>query len=208
MFWTEKEAKRYIVENGFPTKPKPHVVKKMSIASKLLKGSTVLDVGCGEGHLYPFIKDQIEKYVGLDASQEMLKIAESFFPEATWFRGDVYRLKEQIDKFDTVYSISLLIHLYEQDKAIEQLWSRAERRCVFLVPIGKDDKIINVKHGLIYHQTTLKKLYKIIGSLPKVKHYSIKPLSDLKPRIKFRLGILPSNVRLHYFIVIDRIRSK
>jgi trans-aconitate methyltransferase len=105
MFWTETEATRYLEENGVPYNPKPHVIKKMTAAVNLLNGLTVLDVGCGEGHLYHFIKDKVEKYVGLDASPEMLKKAGDYAPEASWRLGDVYNL-EDVDRFDTVFSIS------------------------------------------------------------------------------------------------------
>lgn len=206
MFWNDTEARRYLEENGLPNDPLPHVLKKMSMAAGFLKGSEVLDVGCGEGHFYPFIKDKVEKYVGLDASPEMINVAKSFSPEASWMLGNVYDLGE-VERTDTVYSISLLIHLKDQEEAIRQLWSRAIQRLVFLIPIQSEDKVIDVRPGLIYHQTTFERLRATIESLEGVKQYSIRPLSDLKPRIKFKLGMLPLTVRLHYFVVIDRDRQ-
>lgn len=203
MFWNDTEARRYLEENGLPHDPRSHVLKKMTMAASFLKGSAVLDVGCGEGHLYPFIKDKVEKYVGLDASSDMIKVAKSFSPEASWMLGNVYDL-EEVDMTDTVYSISLLIHLKDQEEAIRQLWSRAIQRLVFLIPIQSEDEVIDVRPGLIYHQTTFDRLKAIIESLKGFKQYSIRPLSDLRPRIKFKLGLLPSTVRLHYFVVIDR----
>ena len=206
MFWTDTEAARYLEENGLPYNPQPHVVKKMTAAANLLNGLTVLDVGCGEGHLYHFIKDKAEKYIGLDASPDMLKTATYYAPEASWRLGDVYNL-EDVDRCDTVFSISLLIHLENQSEAIRQLWSRALKRLVFLIPIQKEEKIINVRPGLIYHQTTFDGVKKIVESLEEVKRYTITPLSDLKPRIKLHLGLLRPDVRLHYFVVVDRIQA-
>ena len=116
----------------------------------------------------------------------MLEKAREYFPEADFRKGDIYDLSN-LPLFDTVYSVSLLIHLYTIKEPINQLWSRTKQRCVFLVPLGKNEEIEKPKPGLIYHQISFLKLDEILQSLPDVEkvekiHWS----------------------KNHYFIVLDR----
>jgi len=200
MFLDKTEVERFIEKNGPPNKPKPKTHRKMQKDAGFLEGSTVLDVGCGIGHLYPYLKDSVEEYVGLDASTDMLKAAESYFPEATWIQGDIYSLEDHVDRFDTVYAISLLIHFQDHEKAIRQLWSRTRSRYVFLIPTGRREEIVKAKPGLIYHQTTIDNLKLMIRRLPDMDDFALYPLT----KIKIRITYLWSDIRLHYFAIVDR----
>lgn len=167
-FWDEKRVQFYIETWGPPTSPKKwHGLDRMEIPVKLLKGETVLDVGCGLGHLYCALKGKVREYLGVDASSYMLEKARAYFPEADFRQGDVYDLSE-FPMVDTVYSISLLIHLPTVEEPIRQLWSKTKKRLVFLIPLGKREKIEEPEKGLLYHQIPFKKLESILDSLPRV----------------------------------------
>lgn len=186
-FWDEKRVQFYIETWGPPTNPKKwQGLDRMEVPVKLLKGETVLDVGCGLGHLYYALKGKVTHYLGIDASLHMVEKAREYFPEADFRQGDVYDLSE-FPKVDTVYSISLLIHLVSIEEPIKQLWSRAKNRLIFLIPLGWREKIEEPEPGLIYHQVSSRKLNKILGSLPDVERIE---------KIQW--------AKTHHFIVIDK----
>jgi trans-aconitate methyltransferase len=158
----------------------------MEIPVALLKGESALDVGCGLGHLYYALKGKVTTYMGIDASTHMLEKAREYFPEADFREGNVYDLSN-LPLFDTVYSVSLLIHLYTIKEPINQLWSRTKQRCVLLIPLGKIEEIENPEQGLIYHQISFSRLDEILQPLPDV---------DKIEKIHWSKN--------HYFIVLDR----
>ncbi|MGC1121727.1 MAG: class I SAM-dependent methyltransferase [Candidatus Methanofastidiosia archaeon] len=186
-FWDEERAHFYKKTWGPPTNPKNWgSLDRMEIPVNLLEGETVLDVGCGLGHLYHALKGKVTQYVGVDASPSMLKKAREFFPGADFREGDVYNLSE-FPLADTVYSISLLIHLPSVEEPIRQLWSRTKKRCVFLIPLGRKEEIGEPEPGLIIHQISFKKLDSILNSL----------LDKEKGERIFW-------TKNHYFVVLDR----
>ncbi len=96
----------------------------------LISGQTVLDVGCGIGHLVPYIRSDAE-YVGVDNSEEMLKAHESFF-QSELLLMDATKL-DNLGQFETTVSVSLMLHL-EHDVAIQvlqQMWEHTEYEMVF-----------------------------------------------------------------------------
>lgn len=186
-FWDEKRVQFYIETWGPPTNPKKwQGLNRMEIPVHYLKGKTALDVGCGLGHLYYALKGKVTKYLGIDASSHMVEKAREYFPEADFRQGDVYDLSE-FPQFDTVYSISLLIHLVSLEEPIEQLWSRGKKRLIFLIPLGWREKIEEPEPGLIYHQVSSRKLNKILGSLLDVGRIE---------KIQW--------AKRHHFVIVDR----
>jgi ubiquinone/menaquinone biosynthesis C-methylase UbiE len=71
-------------------------------------GDKVLDVGCGNGRLLNLIQNQKVKYVGLDASPQLIKLAQQAFPEYQFVVGDALDLPFDDNSFDKVFAIALL----------------------------------------------------------------------------------------------------
>ncbi|MBU7017909.1 MAG: class I SAM-dependent methyltransferase [Theionarchaea archaeon] len=186
-FWDERRVQFYIETWGPPDSPKKWRNKdRMEIPVKFLKGDKVLDVGCGLGHLYCALRGKVARYIGADASPSMLLMARQYFPEADFRKGDVHDLSA-FPTVDTVYSVSLLIHLESVDEPIRQLWSRAQQRLLFLIPLGNREKTERPEPGLIYHQTSYTMLDSILTSLPDVKNVE---------KIHW--------VDRHHFVILDR----
>jgi len=144
-------------------------------ASGLIKPYTVLDVGCGIGHLVPFVLSPGEgfgervgmTYTGLDKSPFMLEAARGFFPEQTFLEEDATDFDLGY-KFDTVISVSLLLHLLEEParKALACMWNHVApggRLIVGMETMG--NRVQKRSSGLILRNMPVKDFTKILESI-------------------------------------------
>ena len=62
---------------------------------------TVLDLGCGVGHLINFLKkqnfDTVNNYVGLDINQKYINHAKKLYPNHTFFTGEIFDISDNFD---------------------------------------------------------------------------------------------------------------
>ncbi len=177
-------AFRYPSAYGSPHDPKPEHRERMELASSLIVGNSVLDIGCGIGHLLHFVKEGTE-YVGADTSSEMMQVAESFNPNGIFRFGDIYDLSP-FGMFDTVLSQSVLIHLPEIEVPIQEMWSHARKAIVFSIPIGSKKSVEPLdRYGdklILMHVETWENIEAIIKTLDGVTGVG----RHLEPRTRMR----------------------
>lgn len=84
-------------------------------------GIDVLDVACGTGVLFPdYLKRCVNSVTGIDISQEMVKIAQSKFPEVQVICGDIE--ETAFDKqFDAIMVYNAFPHFPDPAKLIQAL---------------------------------------------------------------------------------------
>ncbi len=89
------------------------------------KGSSVLDLGCGNGALTKALQDKGYLVKGLDASKELLDIAREKYPGIDFMQGDAtdFTLSESVD---VVFS-NAVFHWISKDKQQDML------KCVYNV---------------------------------------------------------------------------
>lgn len=109
--WTNEHAEKMLKKWGDPRLPsykwwrwKRLLLEKVE---SLVQGESILDVGCGIGHLYSLLKDK--KYYGVDF-KPMVDICRELFPEGDFKVGQIDNLKD-FGRRDTVVCVSTLIHL-------------------------------------------------------------------------------------------------
>ena len=109
-----------------------------AILSKLPKGSSVLDVPFGTGR---FVKEYLQNdftITGLDASDDMVRVAEKElgedFKKLNVSIGDATQLPYPDQSFDYVICIRFLTHIvnYEQARKVLQEFRRVTRRQLIL----------------------------------------------------------------------------
>jgi len=164
-------AHRYYGTYGKPQNPELEHRGRMELASSLIAGKSVLDIGCGIGHLLHFVKEGID-YVGADTSPAMIRVAKSFTPNGIFRIGDIYDLSP-FDMFDTVLCQSVLIHLPKIKIPIQEMWNHARRAIVFSIPIG-GIKVVRPldRYGdklILMHTETWENIEAIIKTLDGVK---------------------------------------
>lgn len=77
-------------------------------------GMKILDVGCGNGRFYEFIKSKgfDVEYVGVDSSSELLALARNRYPEASWQELDIVNGYKKIkDRYDLIVSFGVFHHI-------------------------------------------------------------------------------------------------
>jgi ubiquinone/menaquinone biosynthesis C-methylase UbiE len=100
------------------------------LSKYILKKDRVLEVGCGNGFFYNYLKKFADMdYTGIDTSNEMLVMAGLAHPGITFKKGDGYHIDAPDDSFDAVFAIDVLIHLPDIVTMIREM-KRVSRRIV------------------------------------------------------------------------------
>jgi ubiquinone/menaquinone biosynthesis C-methylase UbiE len=103
-----------------------------------LEGRRILDVGTGTGRAAIALAARGAEVTGVDASQEMLQVAERRAREAgahvAFARGDAHRLDFPDRSFDAVVCLRVLMHTPDWRRSLAELCRVADRRVVIDYP--------------------------------------------------------------------------
>ena len=91
------------------------------VLSGLKDGDSLLDVGCGNGRLIENLGNKNISYLGVDNSEELIKLAKINYPEQNFKVLDILKLETLTQKFDLVISVAVLHHLPSQELRLEAL---------------------------------------------------------------------------------------
>jgi ubiquinone/menaquinone biosynthesis C-methylase UbiE len=105
---------------------------------KLKKGSSVLDVGCGTGLLFPHVAEDADLLVGLDFSSEILRQARKRakqYSSVAILRADADFLPFPDRTFDVIFAITLLQNMPDPLRGLYEI-RRVARSEAALVATG------------------------------------------------------------------------
>jgi ubiquinone/menaquinone biosynthesis C-methylase UbiE len=89
-----------------------------ALQSELPEAARVLDVGCATGALIGYLQTRFTSwdFTGLDISEELLKVAESKVPQASFVRGSAVDLSAMRGAFDIALCIGVL-GVFDEEQA-------------------------------------------------------------------------------------------
>jgi ubiquinone/menaquinone biosynthesis C-methylase UbiE len=115
----ERKAPAYDTTWGsVTTQPIEAVLDKINIRT----GATLLDCGCGPGHLCYRASLRKAIVTGCDYSHEMIRIAKNQYPEIEFCHADAEALPFKGGSFDAVIMNYLLLHIPDQDIALQEAY--------------------------------------------------------------------------------------
>ncbi len=87
----------------------------------LLPGEKILDLGCGNGRYFEYLKGKDVDYFGVDISERLINIAKSRYPKAIFQTADALNLPFPDDFFDKAVGIAVFHHIPSEDFRIRFL---------------------------------------------------------------------------------------
>lgn len=122
-------------------------IKKILDVAQVFQNKSVLDIACGTGVLVSdYLDRKVKKYVGVDISCEMIKIAESkfsHFDNAEFIIGDAEALSFS-NEFDCAVIYNAFPHFVSPENLFKSLYNAL-----------KDGGRITVAHGMSREALTL-----------------------------------------------------
>ena len=117
----EKEYAKYLL---FKTKKNYNLIAKAFSKSRwnvwtefgfirdyIKNGDKILDIGCGNGRLLELLKDKRIDYIGIDNSEELIRIAKNRYPQNKFLMADALNLPFAENSFDKIFSVAVFHHI-------------------------------------------------------------------------------------------------
>jgi 2-polyprenyl-3-methyl-5-hydroxy-6-metoxy-1,4-benzoquinol methylase len=108
-----------------------------------LKNKSILDIGCGSGHLIKYISESFspKSVSGYDFSPAAIDYARQLLPQGKYYVLDIY--KKPFHEYDFVLCTEVLEHLEYPAAAIRNILAATKKSgaCLITVPNGRKDTL-------------------------------------------------------------------
>jgi 2-polyprenyl-3-methyl-5-hydroxy-6-metoxy-1,4-benzoquinol methylase len=162
-------------EWGPPDAPAPYYAGRMTFIVSYIRGDTVLDAGCGLGHLYHEMRrqyDNSKQYLGMDISPAMLKYAKYYCPDVSFIKDDIKIFNV---KADSIVCTDVLIHQEDIKPFVDNMWKNATKELIFTMNCSKDitekrawDGPITFPEGLTMRKMSKENVLAVLAQLDDV----------------------------------------
>ncbi|MFH0971123.1 MAG: class I SAM-dependent methyltransferase [Candidatus Micrarchaeota archaeon] len=153
-----------------------------------VKGKSVLDLGCGEGHILAKVVEATgAEGMGIDTLPRYVARCRENFPGIAFRRGDILNLeKAAIGNFDTVMMLEVIEHMEQPELYIKSAYDIAKKRVIITVPnLNRTDFTWSSAkeyegHIQIFTANRLERMMKRLG----IRNFKITPVGRYRPQFK------------------------
>ena len=175
-----KIAKRY--DDLYKKEKDIAIDNKIKKKVKGLKNKFIIDMGCGTGHLLELINVKKEKYIGIDISHEMLKIAKKRYP------GYKFIQKSVMDNSTLLPEKGIYIFLFSLNYMDIKILNNIKKGNGVIVVILTKERVNSKEHKEIYGNAGQE------IDLTKIKEYiKIKTIENLSKDYIYIEGVVNGN---------------
>ncbi|MDB9512887.1 methyltransferase [Kamptonema animale CS-326] len=132
-----------------------HFADTIAEIVKEINPQTILEVGCGEGHITKVLVDSSDAKIHCtDISNTILNIAKDAIssPRVSFENKNIYELKSETEGSDIVVCCEVLEHLDDPILGLEKLYNVASPYCLLSVPREPIFRTLNFIRGAHFSQ--------------------------------------------------------
>jgi len=119
------------------------------LKSKIDKKGRILDAGCGEGRFSKYFIENRANITSMDFSEEYIRIAKKNINKGKFVIGSVTKLPFKDNSFDYIFSVDVLQHVPDLEKAIKEFF-RVLRKGGTLIIVNKNKFGFHKKYFIPY----------------------------------------------------------
>ena len=137
------DASRYDSAHSFVWERGRGVVELLAPAP----GERILDLGCGTGHLTSLIAESGAEVVGIDSSEDMVRVASENYPNIRFEVADARSLPFDAE-FDAVFSNAVLHWVRPPEAVVESVWRALKPDGRFVAEFGGANNIETIMNAV------------------------------------------------------------
>jgi len=92
-----------------------YIERQLKFYLENFKGKRILDIGCGPGRDSNYFSNKGLEVIGIDLSEELLKIARKNSPNSEFYIRDMRNLDFESESFDGIWACSSFLHVPYKD---------------------------------------------------------------------------------------------
>ncbi len=106
------------------------------LVAALVVGTSVLDIGCGSGHLLRLLRDRGKDAVGLEPSEALVDLAQALHGPIRILHGAPEDIADWPHRFDTITTIDVLEHIRDDREQMRRMKAllKSGGRLIVVVP--------------------------------------------------------------------------
>ena len=115
----------------------------------LIRGQSVLDIGCGSGVFLSLLKKRGKRVRGIETNSDLITLAKELEPEIPIERGTAADIDQYADYFDAITMVDVLEHIKDDYCQLEKIYHRLNNngQLILVVPafpglFGRRDRLI------------------------------------------------------------------